>query len=56
MAFPLQNLTRIRFVLRQPSPVWREFRVENVMLYKSRMQTRTQITTGFLIPKTNDTQ
>lgn len=33
--FPLTNIVELRFVLRQPSPVWKEFKVEELQLFKA---------------------
>ena len=31
---PLQGVAELRFVLRQPSPMWKEFKIEEIQIYK----------------------
>lgn len=33
--FPLQNIIELQFVLFQPSPVWKEFKIEDLQLFKT---------------------
>ena len=38
LAFPLTNILGVRFVLRQPSPVWKEFKIEDIKIFKAPYQ------------------
>ena len=35
MNTPLQNIISVRFILRQPSPVWKDFKIEDMRFYKT---------------------
>lgn len=40
---PLQNITELRFILRQPSPRWKDFKLESLKLYKKSPQERRPV-------------
>lgn len=42
MAFPLRDIVMLRFILRQPSPLWKEFRLDDIRLYKSPIQAQDE--------------
>ena len=44
MAFELNNVLSLRFVLRQSSPVWKEFKIEDIVLYKTHAYGNTNVT------------
>ena len=35
MLCDMNNITALRLVLRQPSPVWKEFKIDDVVCYKT---------------------
>lgn len=47
--FDLVNLTAVRLILQQPSPVWKEFRLEEIKLYRSSETQRTPPLPAWLI-------
>lgn len=43
----IQHATALRFILLQPSPVWRDYRVENIMLYKQSSEVPKELSVPF---------
>ncbi|XP_046354273.1 nicolin-1-like isoform X6 [Haliotis rufescens] len=41
LLFDLVNLTALRFVLQQPSPVWRDFKLEELKVFRTSMMPRS---------------
>lgn len=41
MKFELVNVSALRIILQQPSPVWREFKIEDLKIFRSSESTRT---------------
>jgi len=35
MLFELVNVSALRIILQQPSPVWKEFKIEDLKIYRS---------------------
>ncbi|KAI0237235.1 Nicolin-1, partial [Lamellibrachia satsuma] len=42
MAFPLRDIITLWFILRQPSPLWKEFRIDDIRLYKFPLETQDE--------------
>ena len=49
MAFPLRDILTLRFILRQPSPLWKEFRIDDIRLYKSPLKVKSCIHFSFIV-------
>ncbi|XP_071136946.1 nicolin-1-like isoform X3 [Mytilus edulis] len=45
----LSNITQIRVILQQPSPVWKDFRIEELKLYRSAEMNKTPALPSWLI-------
>ena len=40
----LNNIIALRFILRQPSPMWKEYRLDDIICYKTSVTAPTEIT------------
>ncbi|CAC5415809.1 nicolin-1-like isoform X3 [Mytilus californianus] len=45
----LSNITQLRVILQQPSPVWKDFRIEELKLYRSAEMNKTPALPSWLI-------
>ncbi len=34
----MKNVLRLRFILRQPSPQWKDFKIEDIKIFKTSIQ------------------
>ncbi|OWF34686.1 Nicolin-1 [Mizuhopecten yessoensis] len=52
--FDLNQLTGMRLILQQPSPVWKDFRLEEIKLYRSSESNRPQPLPAWLIEEASN--
>ncbi|XP_033746575.1 nicolin-1-like isoform X1 [Pecten maximus] len=53
-SFDLTQLTGMRLILQQPSPVWKDFRLEEIKLYRSSESNRPQPLPAWLIEEASN--
>ncbi|XP_060082218.1 nicolin-1-like isoform X1 [Ylistrum balloti] len=53
-SFDLNQLTGVRLILMQPSPVWKDFRLEEIKLYRSSESNRPQPLPAWLIEEASN--